>query len=301
MWFAENPFARGALPALTASALVTRTIRLGVGVFNPYNRHPTLIAMEAGTLDELSDGRAVLGIGSGIKVAKMGLSPSRRIAAMRDTIHIVRRLLRGETVTYTGTVFSSEAVRLEFPLARPEMPILMAAMGDQALRLCGEVADGLMVSNMSPPAFTRRAMAIVTRAAAKVGRATPRDVVQYVPCAIGDDGTDARQRAKVTVGRMLTAYWQGGHASAATQAALRDYNDIDPEAFARTMRRLASGEPAPGVIDDAFLRRYAIAGTASECRDQCLAYGDAGVTELAIWFAGPQAAAEIARFGEALT
>src|SRR5262249_25409510 len=139
LWFAENPFGRGALPALTACALATERIRLGVGVFNPFNRHPTLIAMEMATLDELSDGRAVVGIGSGIKVAQMGLPGHRRIAATRDAIHIVRRLLRGELVTYEGAMFSIQNVRLEFPLRRPAMPVFMAAMGDQALRLCGEV------------------------------------------------------------------------------------------------------------------------------------------------------------------
>src|SRR5213596_326294 len=77
VWFAENAFARGAMSALAASALATSTIRLGVGVFNPFNRHPTLIAMEMAALDELSDGRVVLGIGSGIKVTQMGLPAHR--------------------------------------------------------------------------------------------------------------------------------------------------------------------------------------------------------------------------------
>jgi 5,10-methylenetetrahydromethanopterin reductase len=300
LWFAENPFGRGALPALTASALATKRIRLGVGVFNPFNRHPTLIAMEAATLDEIADGRVVLGIGAGIKIAQMGLPAHRRIAAVRDALSIVRRLLRGDTVTYTGKMFSIENVRLEFSLRRTDMPIFTAAMGDQALRLCGELADGLMISNMSPPAFTRRAADIISRSAAAAGRAAPSEIVQYVPCAVGDDGDEARARAKATVGRMLSAYWNDGVASAATRSALRDYNDVDPETFTRAIRRLASGEPAADVIDDALLRHYAIAGTGDECLEQSRAYAGAGVTELAVWFAGPASAAEITRFGRAV-
>jgi len=180
------------------------------------------------------------------------------------------------------------------------MPIFMAAMGDQALSLCGQLADGLMVSNLSPPAFTRRALAIATRAAVAAGRPTPAEVIQYVSCAIGDDGAEARQRAKITVGRMLTSYVHDGHASTATQSALRDYNGMDPDEFKRTMKRLASGEPAPDVIGDGLLRQYAIAGTPDECLEQCAVYADAGVTELGIWFAEPQASAEIANFGRAL-
>ncbi|MBM3218307.1 MAG: LLM class flavin-dependent oxidoreductase [Candidatus Rokubacteria bacterium] len=298
LWFAENPFGRGALPALTACALATTRIRLGAGVFNPFNRHPTLIAMEMATFDELCGGRAVVGIGSGTRVAQMGLPGERRMAAMRDAMAIVRGLLRGEAVSHAGTLFSARNVRLEFPLRRPGMPILMAAMGDRALRLCGELADGLMISNLSPRAFTRRAVDIVARAAAAAGRSTPRETIQYVPCAVGDDGTEARRRAKVMVGGMLSAFWQSTGTSAATKSALRDYNGVDPEKFEHTVQRLIAGEPAAHVIDDALLHQYAIAGTARECLEQCRAYGEAGVTELAIWFSGPQALPEIARSGE---
>ena len=300
LWFAENPFGRGALPPLTACALATERIRLGVGVFNPFNRHPTLIAMEMATLDELCDGRAVVGIGSGIKVAQMGLPGSRRLAAMRDAVHIVRRLLRGELVSYTGALFSALDVRLEFPIRRPDMPVFMAAMGDQALRLCGEIADGHMISNLSPRAFTRRAVEIVARSAASAGRSAPGETIQYVPCAIGENGAEARQRAKAMVGGMLASFWKSSGTSAATRSALRNYNGVDPETFDHLMHRLVSGEPAAGVIDDDLLGHYAIAGTASECLEQCQAYGDAGVTELAIWFAAPHALAEIGRFGGVL-
>jgi len=101
LWFAENPFTRGVWPAMAACAVATRRLRIGIGVFNPYNRHPTLMAMEMAAFDELSAGRAVLGIGAGIgtKVRKMQLANGRPIAAVRDAMTIVRRLLRGEDVS----------------------------------------------------------------------------------------------------------------------------------------------------------------------------------------------------------
>src|SRR5438876_2097012 len=299
VWFAENAFARGAMSGLAASALATSTIRLGIGVFNPFTRHPTLIAMEMAALDELSDGRVVLGIGSGIRLGQMGVAVPRRIAAVRDTIHIVSRLLRGETVEYDGPVFSARGVRLECPLQRAAVPIYMAAMGDRALDLCGRIADGLMISNLSPPAFTRRAVGIVARGAATAGRPTPAEVVQYVTVAMDDDRQAARQRAKATVGAMLVAYCHEGRASAATQSAVRDYNGLAPEDFERIVQRLALGGTAASVIDDALLDRYAIAGTASECLERCEAYGDAGATELGLSFAGDQPLRDIARFGRA--
>ena len=66
VWFPENAFGRGALPAASACAAATTTIGIGIGVFNPYSRHPTLMAMEIAALDELAQGRVRLGIGSGI-------------------------------------------------------------------------------------------------------------------------------------------------------------------------------------------------------------------------------------------
>ena len=85
LWFAENPFNRGVLPAAAACAAATSRIGIGIGVLNPYNRHPTLIAMEIGALDEIARGRARLGIGSGIASAteRMGLRSDRPLAASR--------------------------------------------------------------------------------------------------------------------------------------------------------------------------------------------------------------------------
>ena len=76
LWFAENPFNRGVLPAVAGAALATKRIRIGIGVFNPYNRHPTLIAMEIGRAGRTGQWARDLGIGSGIgdRVTRMGLS-----------------------------------------------------------------------------------------------------------------------------------------------------------------------------------------------------------------------------------
>jgi 5,10-methylenetetrahydromethanopterin reductase len=300
VWFAENPFARGAMSGLAASALATRTIRLGVGVFNPFTRHPALLAMEMAALDELSNGRVVLGIGSGIRLGALGIAAPRRIAAVRDAVHIVSRLLRGETVEYDGPVFSARGVRLECPLRRAAVPVYTAAMGDRALELCGRMADGLLISNLSPPTFTRRAVGLVAVGAQAAGRAMPAEVVQYVTAAIDDDRHAARRRARAVVGGMLVAYCHEGRASAATQSAVRDYNGLTPEEFQRLLQRLARGETGVGVIDDALLDHYAVAGTVRECLDRCQAYGEAGATELGLSFAGDHPLRDIARFGPAL-
>src|SRR5262249_45306140 len=251
VWLAEKPFSRGAGPAAAACAVATRSIRIGLGVLNPHQRHPTLMATEIAAFDELSDGRAVLGIGAGIpsRIKKTHAPVDRPIAAVRDAVTITRSLLRGETVTYTGKALYADGVRLDFTPRRGNVPILTAAMGEQALRLCGEIADGVIIPNLVPPAFTRRAVTIIHEAATRMNRHAPHEIVQYVPGAVRDDGAEPRPIAKRGVAAMLTAYAQT--ASAATRAAMSAHGR--PEEFARAMGRLTRGEAPEDAIDDRLL------------------------------------------------
>ncbi len=121
---------------------------------------PTLIAMEIGALDELSGGRVRLGIGSGLghAVERMGFNTKRSLTTLREAIAIVRALLRGEEVNYAGTVFNVQRVKLDYR-ARADIPIFMAARGPNAVKACGELADGLIVSNMCTAGFVAKVRA----------------------------------------------------------------------------------------------------------------------------------------------
>jgi 5,10-methylenetetrahydromethanopterin reductase len=290
VWFAENPFNRGVLPAASACAAATSRVGIGIGVFNPYNRHPTLMAMEVGALDELAQGRARLGIGSGIAASteRMGLSTERPLAAVRDAITIVRAMLEGEEVNYTGRVFSAHKVKLEYRARRPDMPLLMAARGEQALALCGKIADGLMISNMCPPEFTRHAVEVVRNSAREAGRPPPADIVQYVPCVARPDRAEALCLAKATIGEMLPGFWSLGQRVPAARSALLRAGELSEADFAAAVERLRAGERPERALDDRFVATFAIAGTAADCLAQARAYGEAGVSELVLTFVGAQ-------------
>lgn len=300
VWFAENPFGRGALPAVSASAVATRRVRLGVGAVNPHGRHPALIAMEFGALDELAPGRVRLGIGAGIAAAieRMGVQNQRPLSAVRDAIHIVRALLRGEELTYAGRVFSVEGIALGYP-PRPDVPIYMAAMGARSLDLCGQLADGLIVSNLCPPAFTEHAAAIVRSAAAAAGRPDP-DVVQYVPCVPRPDRAEARRVVKLAIGEMMTAFWPAHGAWPAAREAIVRHSGIPRAEFAAALDRLRAGAAAPEALDDRFVDAFAIAGTAEECLARAVDYRRAGAAELALTLAGSQPEIDIEYLGNAL-
>src|ERR1700730_10433313 len=244
LWFAENAFHRGVLPAASACATATSRVGIGIGVFNPYNRHPTLMAMEIGALDELAQGRARLGIGSGIAAAteRMGLGTDRPLAAVRDAITIVRAMLKGEEVSYTGRLFSPHKAKLEYQPLRPDMPLLMAARGEQALALCGAIADGLMISNMCPAGFTRQAVDMVRMSAHAAHRPPLAEIVQYVPCAVRPDRAEAHALAKATIAEMLPGFWSLGQRVPAAKSALLQAGDLSEADFAAAVDRLRRGE-----------------------------------------------------------
>ena len=245
IWFAENPFNRGALPAAAACAVATKTLRIGAGVFNPYNRHPTLIAMEIGALDELAGGRVQLGIGSGIGFAieRMGFSYGKPLTTLREAIVIVRALLRGEEVTHAGTVFNINKVKLDYK-PRADIPIFMAGRGDRSLEACGEIADGLIVSNMVTASFSAKAVTVVHDAARAAGRPLP-EIVQYVPCIARPDREEAYRLAKQAVAEMVPAYWTlGQRLPAAKSRAARRQRDFGSGLCHRS--RAAQGRRAGG-------------------------------------------------------
>ena len=300
LWFAENPFDRGVLPAAAACTAATERIGIGIGVLNPHNRHPTLIAMEIGALDELAQGRARLGIGSGIASAteRMGLRADLPLAAVRDAIAIVRAMLAGEEVNYAGKAFSAIKVRLEYKPLRRELPLLMAARGDKALALCGRIADGLMISNMCPPDFTRHAVDCVRRSARAAGRPPAAEVIQYVPCVVRQDRAEAYRLARATLGQMLPGFWSLGQRVPAAKAALLRADGLSEQDFTRAVKDLPAGKT--DALDDRFIAAFAIAGTAPDCLAQARRYGEAGATELALAFAGDQPEEDMRYLAEAM-
>ncbi|MEW6453081.1 MAG: LLM class flavin-dependent oxidoreductase [Pseudomonadota bacterium] len=300
--FAENPFNRGIMAAASACAVATKRLRIGAGVFNPYSRHPSLIAMEIGALDELSGGRVRLGIGSGIGFAieRMGFNYGKPLTTLREAIVIVRALLRGEEVTHTGTLFPVQKLKLDYK-PRADIPIFMAGRGDQSIKACGELADGLIVSNMCTAPFAAKAVAMLHDAARAAGRTALPEVVQYMPCFLRADREEAKLLAKGAVAEMLPAYWNLAQRQPGAKAALLDGSNLSESEIAEAAARLKSGEKAGTVLDDRYPAAFAIAGSADDCRTQAAAYAAAGVTELALTFTGPSAADDMRTVATALT
>lgn len=300
-WFAENAFARGVLPAAAACAVATSRICIGAGVFNPFSRHPTMMAMEIGSLDELSNGRAMLGIGAGIgsSVQKLGSSPDKPLVAVRDTLAILQPLLRGEQVSYVGKSFSAHDVKLNYA-PRAGISIYVAGRGDLTLKLTGESADGLLISNMCSMEFARRSALRVKESRKAAGRSGEAGIVQYMPCAVHRDRAEAQRIGKRAVGEMIPNYWGLSRKIASAGEALFTGTDISEAEFESAAHRIKSGEDAAEFLDEKFTHAFSLTGTPEECLGRAADYAAAGVSELALTFDGASAPADIALLGDAL-
>jgi 5,10-methylenetetrahydromethanopterin reductase len=152
---------------------------------------------------------------------------------------------------------------------------------------------------MCSRAFVARAAARLNEAARAAGRATAPGVVQYLPCFPRPDRDEAMRLARRAVGDMVPIYWALGQRLPDARRALLDGSGISEFEFAAAAQRLKAGEPADAAIDQRYVAAFAIAGTAEDCTAQAAAHAEAGVTELALTFAGDTYAADMAYLAKA--
>lgn len=139
-------------PALFQFAELTATPLVGAAVVNPYLTHPVLVAGHLALLDELSRGRAYLGVGRGAFFDAIGVAQPEPLTAIRETVEMVQRLLRGDREPYDGELFrASEEAYLRFPIPNRSLPVLVGGWGPKTLALGGEIADMIKIGGCANP------------------------------------------------------------------------------------------------------------------------------------------------------
>ena len=145
-----SPFA-----ALTSAASVTSTLKLGTYVCNAGVRDPVMLASDAATVDVLSNGRLVLGLGAGHTPVEWTMhgrdypSPVARVGRLAEMVEIVTRLLAGEVVTYDGQYVRTDSAYLLAPRpVQPKIPVLVGGNGKQLLRLTASCADVISLTGL---------------------------------------------------------------------------------------------------------------------------------------------------------
>ena len=186
------------LDALTALAVIAESvegIRLGTSVIPTYPRHPMMLAQQALTVNQVSNGRLDLGIGLSHKPVvegMWGISFDAPVGHMSDYLQILMALLHDGTISYGGKHLTSRG-GIDVPADAP--PVLVAALGPQMLKLVGRVADGTVTWMTGPETIRNHISPIINAAAEEAGRPVPQ-VIAAVPVCITSDLDIAEEYAK---------------------------------------------------------------------------------------------------------
>jgi len=272
VWMSETRFVRDAFTTLGAFSQVTSKIGLATAVVNPYTRNPALIAVSLATLDHLSNGRVIFGIGAGSTsiLARQGITAHEPLKAVKDAIEIVGRLLAGETVSYRGPLGNLDNVKLDVKSFRTRMPVYVGATGPRMLRLTGQVADGVLLNSPTSPEYIQRASNIVLRAAESEARdAKAVDIAACIECAVSEDSKEAKDLVRPIIATYL-AYFP----------AIAKESGVEPNLLQEIRSTvLAKGvDAALPLISDEIVDCLSAAGTEEEYLSRLDEYMKAGVT-----------------------
>ena len=270
-WIPED-FYRGAFTLASAVACNTRRLRIGMGILNPYLRHPAAIAMELGALEEISEARVVVGIGAGVRAwieGQLGIPYRKPAAAMRETIEIIQALFAGGEVSYEGDVFTIKHLNLHFAPPRKRLPVFLGVLGPKNLELAGEIADGLLLSAMSSPGYVKYALEHVRIGAQRAGRSLHDfEVAANLFISIDKNEKAAREATRPFIA-MLMPFMPPHMFEAA---------GFELEELARFKEAAAEGEPAVNLVTDRFIDAFTIAGSPERCREAIADLIESGVT-----------------------
>lgn len=247
-WLAEHP--TGGFDALTVLATVGQRvpgIELGTAIVPTFPRHPMVLAGQTLTTAGIIDYRLTLGIGLSheVMMAELGIGFDKPIRHLREYLSILMPLVRDGQVDYQGETLSAHAKLFRGP--ERQVPVVVAALGPQALGVAGRLADGTTLAWVGPRTVREHIVPRLTEAAARADRPEPR-VIATLPVCVTDDERAVRD----AIGQGLRMYGQ-----------LPSY------------RAMFDREGVDGPAD------LAIVGSASAVRDGILAMGAAGVTDFA--------------------
>ncbi|MGW4049771.1 LLM class F420-dependent oxidoreductase [Streptomyces sp. NPDC004779] len=196
-WFGQS----FAYDSPTLAAIVGREVpglHVGTAALPVFGRHPLLVSGQAQTAQAATGGRYHLGLALGTRhltETAFGLPYQRPIGLLREFLTALRPLLHTGEADFHGELLTATTpYSAAVPGAQPPVPVLVAAMGPQALRVSGELADGILPFLAGPRALAEHIVPAVTAAARKAGRPAPR-IVALVPGAVTDEPDGLRRRA----------------------------------------------------------------------------------------------------------
>jgi F420-dependent oxidoreductase-like protein len=251
---------------LTEIAVHTKRIKLATGIANVFSRSPGLLAMSAATLDEISEGRVILGLGtSGKAVVEHfhGVPYYKPLTRLRDGVKIMRTLWRGERLSPTLTkLFEPRHFKLEMTPFRPDIPIYIASLQEKAIKEIGQIADGWLPTFWPYKQF-KEGLAWVADGARAAGRDPAAiELAPFVACVPIDDRHMARSLVKPGVsfyiGGMGVYYYE-----MFCRFGFKANADQVRELYARGERKEAAA-----AVSDELMDAISICGPLDYCKEK---------------------------------
>ena len=260
---------------LTEMAVHTKRIKLGTGIVNVFSRTPGLVAMNAATVDEISEGRLMLGIGtSGKRVIEgfHGRAFEKPLTQVRDVIRVTRTLLSGKRLTESDAkLYDYRPFDLAMKPVRADIPIYVAALKQKSITSIGEMADG-WIPTFWPYTELKQGHAWIAEGAAKTGRDPSKIATAPFTTVIplGDAGTkEARQIISFYIGGMGDYY----------KELLSGFGYADEcKRVEELYRDKTTRSQAADAVSDAMIEALTIAGDPQHCISELRRRRDYGIT-----------------------
>ncbi len=273
LWITDHFNNRSVYVILSLLANYTEKIKLGPGVTNPYLINPVQTASTLMSLDNLSGGRVVLGIGAGDKITlgHLGVERSKPLTAVRESVQIFRTLFdKGKIKGFEGKIFSVEKAKLAFEKTG-ELPIYIGAQGPKMLQLSGEFGQGTLI-NASHPRDFEYAIPLIKKGAEKAGRTLADvDVGAYASVSVAKKPEKATKAATPVVAFIV----------AGSPPVVLERHGISVESAQKVSGPLTKGDfpGAFGAVTEEMLESFCIRGTPDECLEKIKALQKIGITQ----------------------
>jgi alkanesulfonate monooxygenase SsuD/methylene tetrahydromethanopterin reductase-like flavin-dependent oxidoreductase (luciferase family) len=255
---------REATVVTSAIAMGTHTIQIGTGVLPMYPRTPAVMAQTAATLDELSGGRFILGLGTSHKMTIEtwhGMELSKPLKSMKEYVLAVKAILRGEP--FFGDIYKTAFQFIGYEPTRRDMPVFISCLSPRMCELAGEVADGAVLWMCAPNYIKDHVVPAISRGREKAGKSMDGfEIVAAVPVALTEDVKAARDAWR----RATTVYWSLPFYRAA----------IEGGGFGDAIAAFDSGGPA--ALPDDVVDAFAGIGTEDDAKLGIERYREAGAT-----------------------
>jgi 5,10-methylenetetrahydromethanopterin reductase len=292
LWIPDEKFFRDPYCTMSICSQVTNKIKIGIGITDPYTRRLPFTAASIATINEISKGRALLGIGAGgAGLKSLGIERINPVKTIRDAVTILRALLRGESVSWNSETITLVDAKINFTAG--SVPIYIGAFGPLSLQMAGEMADGVLLGSgagASPSSIAYGNEQI--NLGAKKAKRNPDTLerVSWVHSVISDDRDEALRLIKPTIAisiwnsraviRQLPHGVAGDDVDHVIKIMETEYTTGHEALHSEALTNLTE------IITDEVAERLSVTGTPSDCLEKFKKIKETGIKQISIVFPG---------------